>query len=433
MNSLRFVFEWQDPAGARGEELRATWASLSILIDDKPVTELQDRRTKSVRTSIFLPLFPLAEWLAENWWFLQSESERPGTAKSREFDRRHNLRWAREGFVLPSLRFVTLGEDVEVLWQPLDIPNAGIGFLASGHAVMSGAAMIEAMRDFVNAVVARLDDWGLSGTTLHEEWSAIQNADADEQDFCHAAARLGTDPYAVDSQLEAAILNVAGRIRTELLHDFLSLATVDELATQTSALATASESIASDADNIDALEGVRSQAPPCKTGANPWETGYHFAAELRAKLNGGDWKSRSLVDLAGHLSIDQLDHCLLPETGGCPFLDALTGSNQRDNPKFLIEKKRADSRQFAFCRAMFEHLTSPPGRFAAVSRLRTNRQQMNRAFAAEFLAPHEMLKCDLSGATIGEDEIDDLAVEYGVSAFVVRHQIENHGLARVSL
>jgi hypothetical protein len=146
MNQLRFVFEWQDPAGARGEELRATWASLSILIDDKPVTELQDRRTKSVRTGIFLPLFPLAEWLAENWWFLQSESEWPGTAKSREFDRRHNLRWAREGFVLPSLRFVTLGEDIEVLWEPLDIPNAGIGFLASGHAVMSGAAMIEATR-----------------------------------------------------------------------------------------------------------------------------------------------------------------------------------------------------------------------------------------------------------------------------------------------
>ena len=58
---------------------------------------------------------------------------------------------------------------------------------------------------------------------------------------------------------------------------------------------------------------------------------------------------------------------------------------------------------------------------------------MNRAFAAEFLAPHEMLKSDLSGATIGEDEVDDLADEYGVSAFVVRHQIENHGLARVSL
>ena len=168
-------------------------------------------------------------------------------------------------------------------------------------------------------------------------------------------------------------------------------------------------------------------------GANSWETGYHFAAALRASLNGGTWKSHSLDELAGHLSIDQLDHCLLPEAGECRFLDALTGSNQRHNPKFLIEKKREDSRQFAFCRALFEHLTSPPGLFAAVSGLRTDRQQMNRAFAAEFLAPHQMLKSDLSGAVIGEDEINDLAIEYGVSAFVVRHQIENHRLARISL
>lgn len=38
MNSLRIEFEWQDPGGARGEELRATWASLSIFIDNHPVT-----------------------------------------------------------------------------------------------------------------------------------------------------------------------------------------------------------------------------------------------------------------------------------------------------------------------------------------------------------------------------------------------------------
>ena len=164
---------------------------------------------------------------------------------------------------------------------------------------------------------------------------------------------------------------------------------------------------------------------------NSWETGYRFAAALRAKLNGGGWKSHSLDELAGHLGIDRLDNCLLPGADDCHFLDALTGSNQRGNPKFLIEKEREDSRQFAFCRALFEHLTLPRDRFAAVSRLRTDRQQMNRAFAAEFLAPHEMLSSDLSGAMIGEDEIDDLAAGYGVSAFVVRHQIENHRIAGI--
>jgi hypothetical protein len=431
MSNLRFDFEWQDPAGAKGDELRATWASLSILIDGDPVTKLQDRQTKSVRTGVFLPLFPLAQWLADNWWFLRSEAELPDAPRNRGFDRRHDLRWAREGFALPSLRFAPLGKDVDARWRPLDIPEARIEFLASGRAVVPGDAFRQTLHDFVSAVVARLDDAGLRDTTLHEQWRAIERADDDERQFCDAAARLGTDPYAVDSALESAIVNVARTLRPEILDDFLSLATIDRLDAQATALTAASESIASDADRIDALEGVRSRAPSVKTDATPWEIGYHFAADLRASLNGGDWKSHSLDDLAGHMAVDQLDRCLLQPTGACSFLDALTGSNHCRNPKFLIEKKRASSRQFAFCRALFEHLTSPRGQFAAVSGLRTDRQQMNRAFAAEFLVPHRMLRGDLSGATIGEDEIDDLAVDYGVSAFVVKHQIENHRLASV--
>ena len=122
----------------------------------------------------------------------------------------------------------------------------------------------------------------------------------------------------------------------------------------------------------------------------------------------------------------------MPPTGKCEFLDALAGPNQRQNPKFLIEKKRENSKQFAFCRALFEHLTLPRDRFAVVSRLHTDRQQASRAFAAEFLVPHEMLKGDLPGGTVGEDEIADLAPDYGVSAFVVKHQIENHRLASVA-
>jgi hypothetical protein len=432
MSSLRFDFEWQDPAGARGEELRATWASLAILIDDNPVNELEDQQTRSVRTRVFLPLFPLAQWLADNWWFLQSETERPETAASRDFDRRHNLRWAREGFVLPSLRFVRLGDDVEAHWEPLGIAGARIRFLAGGKAVLSGNAFVRTLHEFINAVVTRLDDMGLPGTTLHEQWRAIQEADPDEREFCDAAARLGEDPYAADSELQAAILDLPRRIRPELLNDFLSLTAVERLEAQASALAAAAEAIASDADDIDALSAIRSQAPPCIVGGNSWESGYRLAMSLRAKFNGAAWKSHSLGELAGHLGVDRLERCLLPQTGQCRFIDALTGSNQRHNPKFLIEKHREDSRQFAFCRALFEHLMLPRDRFAAVSGLRTDRQQMNRAFAAEFLAPHEMLKNDLSGSVIGEDEVGDLAVDYGVSTFVIKHQIENHRLARVS-
>jgi len=57
---------------------------------------------------------------------------------------------------------------------------------------------------------------------------------------------------------------------------------------------------------------------------------------------------------------------------------------------------------------------------------------MSQAFAAEFLAVKEMLRHDLSGSWVTEEEIDDLAAEYGVSPFVIRHQVEHHNLAYVA-
>jgi hypothetical protein len=434
MSSLNFEFEWQDPAGARGEELRATWASLSILINGTPITELQDRRGKSVRTSVFLPMYPLAEWIVHNWWFLQSEIERPNDTEQSGhcFDRRHNLRWAREGFALPSLRLVTLGEMVDAEWRPIEIPDAGIKFTAAGHEHLPGNAVEDCLRRFVDAVVMRLDENNLAETPLQQEWAAIQNADAEEQAFCNAAARLGVDPYAVEKPLETDILQAATTIRPEILDDFFSLTTARQLPEQTEQLAEAIHSIAEDSDNVDALSELRNQAPPLIVHHNPWAVGYNYASQLRAKLNGGRWKSTSLDHLAGHLNI-QLDHCLMTNSNPCGFIDALAGPNKCSRPKFLIEKKRPDSRQFAFCRAIFEHLTSSPGQYSLISRLQLDRQRMSRAFAAEFLAPHAMLKQDLSGSDVGEDEINELAGEYGVSAFAIKHQIENHNLAQVSI
>lgn len=432
-SDFQLDFEWQDPGGAKGAELRATWASLSISIGGQSVTEAIDQRSRSVRGSIFLPLFPLAEWIADQWWFLQSEPENPDRSESMEFDRRHNLRWAREGFVLPSLRFVTRGTHIAAQWRPLEIADARIRFVASGDAVLPAGVLFGRLRDFLNAVIARLDDSAIAKTTLHEQWRAIENANADEKRFCLAAARLGVDPYSAPESLENRILEAAQSVRSDLLDDLLSLTDADHLNDHASALRSASEAIAADADGVDALEKVRNHAPTFETHANPWETGYRFAERLRKALNGGLWKSKSLNELAGHIHLDHVDHCLLSNTEDCRFLDALAGTNHRNNPKFILEKTRPDSKQFAFCRALFEHLTLPHGRFAVISKLKTERQQMNRAFAAEFLAPHEMLKNDLSGYAVGEEEIDDLAADYGVSAYVIRHQIENHGLAQVSV
>jgi len=224
----------------------------------------------------------------------------------RKFERRHNLRWAREGFALPSLSIV----------------SSGIKFLSRGCVRLPGFEVAEVLREFVDAVVARL----LVTATLTDDTST-------------------TD----------ALVRFRG-----------------------------------------ALSAV------CGAGT-AWEGGYGYAATARSALVGENWKSTSVEQLADRLQIDQLEHLLLPDADACGIFDAIPGFNSCGNP----------------C-------------FSTVSKLRTDRQQMSRAFAAEFLAPHEMLRRDLSGSWVTAEEIDDVASESGVSSFVIRQQIENHNFANVA-
>ena len=250
------------PQEPEARNCAATWASLTILIDGAAVTELQDRQSKSVRTCIFLPLYPLAEWLADNWWFLQSEAELPDDPRKRGFDRRHNLRWARGR--------LRCRRSVSCRWGRAS-PSGGNRWTcvppesSSWRVDMQPSPAPCSIRPCTSSwapFVERLDDQGLGETTLHEQWSAIHDADADEQEFCEGrcAARHGS----LRGRLPAGVRDprCSKRIRPELLDDFLSLANADRLKGQASALADASASIASDADAVDAPKAREAERRP---------------------------------------------------------------------------------------------------------------------------------------------------------------------------
>jgi hypothetical protein len=109
--------------------------------------------------------------------------------------------------------------------------------------------------------------------------------------------------------------------------------------------------------------------------------------------------------------------------------NALVATNAVESPVFAVPKRREEAIRFAFCRALFDYLTTPAGEPLLVTSARSERQKRNRAFAAEFLAPADLLREALPGQTVGDEELDDLAAVFGVSPSVIRHQIENHGLA----
>src|SRR5215213_7411918 len=118
MTDFVFDFEWAVPLGARGAELRATWARLAIRVGTRCLSRVLDHEVKTVRDSVYLPLYPLAEWIVTNWWRLLFEIESSERAKDPLYGRRHSLRWAREGYSAPPVSFNAVGDLLQIRWEP---------------------------------------------------------------------------------------------------------------------------------------------------------------------------------------------------------------------------------------------------------------------------------------------------------------------------
>ena len=135
--------------------------------------------------------------------------------------------------------------------------------------------------------------------------------------------------------------------------------------------------------------------------------------------------------MAKPLKLSQTElHSAVLNPAGLDFADALVGLNRQDSPCFVIEKRHESSRLFTFCRAFFDYLSSTNKLPSLVVDTHTEQQRANRAFAAEFLAPARSLRRKIHGTYVGAEEIHEIAEEFGVSDFVITHQIENHGLAQ---
>jgi hypothetical protein len=432
MSELTLDFEWIDPAEAKGPELRATWARLQISLDGNAITRLIDDASRSVRNSLFLPLYPLAEWIATHWWFLLFEVETPGRSTSDQYGKRHNLRYGAEGFALPSLTLQPMGEQIRLFWQPVRLDAQNLEFTASGSGYIPAANLQQTFFDFITAVLRRLHEQGIEDSLLEREWSSIQTTDIKEQEFCSAVASLGLDPYTLSEQEQQEIVEVSERLPASLWLDFFALADFTALPEQAGQVLYALTSSRGNRCNLTSLKSLRQDVsigrmPP----KSPWEQGYEFARELRQRLNLNGEKLNSLSSLERALRIPakKLESSLVRIESLPGAFNALVATNVRESPVFAVPQRREEATRFALCRALFEYLTTGAGEPLLVTRARSERQKRNRAFAAEFLVPAELLREALPSQTVGDEEIDDLAATFGVAPSVIRHQIENHRLA----
>ena len=110
--SLSFDFDPIDQPAATDPAERQTWCSLGIRIGSRHVSRIWDKSLQSERTRLYVPAFPIAEWLVHNWWAILNELPRlekvPQYAvdvRQMEWLSRHCLRSADSALLLPALSF----------------------------------------------------------------------------------------------------------------------------------------------------------------------------------------------------------------------------------------------------------------------------------------------------------------------------------------
>ena len=419
--TVRFRFDWVDPPPSPDLPAYRSMARLEIKVGGEIVTTVADHRRRTVRDRIVVPLFGVAEWLVCNWWHLFHEIEDTGQQKP-GFASRHDLAFAGDGFVLPSLTMVPAAETVELRWRRRQEPHARVEFVNEGSVRVDSGALEAEFRNLIDAVLDRLRDCGADAETLETEWAAVNALDPDERKFSRAAAMLGADPFDTAPSLADALIDFWSGAEPSLREEALAAADADSL----------SDVGAWVAEQLPRLKGegsgdwpdIRRTLPPVSEAeARPWERGYDLARSARACLQTGD----------GRVDFESPGFPAFARTEARPTVRRIHGMVAADAPACVTVPRSEPATRFLTARALGDYLDrSTPGP-GMLGTLATDRQAFSRAFAAEFLAPAEGLRKRLRGASVVEAEgVDDLAAEFGVSSIVIRRQIDNHDLAEVA-
>ena len=419
--SIRFRFNWVDAGPSPDVLARSTMAALSIQAADATVTDVLDRRNRTCSDEVVVPLFGVAEWLVTNWWHIWHEV---GDAhETPAFESRHNLAFAGDGFVLPSLSMAPAFGRMRLQWTRYKPRHAPIEFVDEGHQSVEREVLEPELRNLIDAVLERTrgrPETSAAAEGLDRAWNAVNDLDADEREFSRAAALLGIDPFDVPDHVADDLVAFWERVDPALREDALATVGEDSLRHVADWLDEALDTLAEE-ERPNEWSTVRQALPP-PAGAEPWERGYALARAARDRIgvNGGRFDFAPEGPLA------------IPHRETRPPSTRIHGIVGAETPACRTAPRGISGTRFLIARALGDYLGRPAAGPGLLSSLTTERQAQSRAFAAEFLAPAASLRQRIDGDSLEVERIDDLGREFGVSSELIRHQIRNHDLATIT-
>lgn len=412
MSGVGFTAQWLAAPGVSSPELAATWARFAVDVAGTPATlvrEVGATGEADYRGAIFVSPYPLAEWMAYNWWALTTP-HRGGVLR---FDS------AGDGFAWPPLQLEPQPGGFVATQRPRLDSLQRVEYVARVYTFVDRDDTLYSLGRFVDSVVQRLESEGIEGTPLQDEWDAILATSDEEERFCRAAASLGLDPWNIgDGEFEtvAQALESVGALAPEVL-----AASNHKTATEAVAWVAAGLSALNTIElRTSPVEALRSAAQPDihersfeLDARTPWRIGFARARSLRERLGLDATDGFDLSDIVG------LEEVAAPAPGIIEGVGRVGRDVRIAVPEARPEAGRRLLQVRALSRALFD--TDGP---QLITKGTSVRDRIERAFAVETLAPAsgiaELLRGDYS-----ESAQLRAADHFGVDQLVVAHQIEN--------
>lgn len=430
--TLKFSSNWLERvAKPSNDEMEATLAAVRILVDDENVTAYTfivegERRQHDgvVEEKVHIPVYFLAEWIAENWWPLLYEPRKSEGDDDVLFHSRHSILRAQHGFALPDLQFEPIGGAILIKCRARDASIPGVRFKRSATTVMSRDSTSAVLSAFVQGCVERLNACQIAATPLQQAWRNVMQTNEDQKTFCLLVGALGVDPYGASEELSSVIDNLYDSIGERALLD-LCMASSERNILDVGEIAEAvSESLRGEHDTTLApIEKVRFSED--KIAHPSWRRGIVAANNIRSEL-GISSTDRSGCDKF----FDKLRISTASMNGHNLDGVVFTGAIDRveDRARIVLLQSREEARRFAASRAVFLGMNSDRQSRRLVTNAMARDQQASRAFAAEMLVPSKYLREYAGSKRLGRDDVHDIARQWRAGADVVKYQAENNGI-----
>jgi hypothetical protein len=428
------IVDWLPPLAGEPPEVADTAALLRIEVGGHFATQAEDALSRSLRNAIRGSAYPVALWLAANWWRLRWEPPPSGNRKpSLDWRMSHLLPAAGHGFLWPELEFASDGAEGMELTCRASPPGTRetLRFLSRFRRRISASDFERAAVTFIEQVVGRLRETGHAASPLSELWVSLKAERADRalSQLRRLEAMAGFDPEEAPADVTCGLRGVAGKAGEEAAAEVASaLGSVPGFTAAIGQLHQLADRPGLKAGMPAAAEvSALLRAPAVRTGrTHPAALGERVARTARATWGLGDdpVSDERLADLLG-----------IPAAGLRPVPNGATppvGLGVRKEragagAELHLRGRMRQDRRFEAGRLLCDQAATPPGEaWLLATTGSTARQQVQRAFSAELLAPIGAL-LERLGADRSDEAMAMVAEQFDVAPLVVRSQLANHG------